>query len=140
MAGTNPTWAKNALDFLTGRAVAYTAPRSTYLCLLSADPTPEDGSAVNMATLPEITTAGYARQQVAWTVPSGSPMVTKNTSLLFFGPFTADMVDAASFAALVSTASGTSGDLVYVWPIDAPLQAVTNESLQVTAGSLTLNA
>jgi hypothetical protein len=44
MAGTNPVWAANALDFLTGRAVAYTAPRSTYLALLTADPTPEDGS------------------------------------------------------------------------------------------------
>lgn len=140
MAGTTPTWAKNALDFLTGRAVAYTTPRTTYLALLSADPTPEDGSAINMSALPEITTAGYARQQVTWTAPSGNPATTKNNTLLFFGPFTADMTDAATHAALVSTASGTTGDVIYVWPIADPLLAVTNESLQIAAGSLTLNA
>jgi hypothetical protein len=56
-----------------------------------------------MTTMSEITTAGYARQQVTWTAPAGVPMVTSNNALLFYGPFTADMVDAASFAALVTT-------------------------------------
>ncbi|MFE9525244.1 hypothetical protein [Streptomyces sp. NPDC006631] len=140
MAGTNPFWAAAALDFLTGRAVAYTAPRSTYLALLTADPTPEDGSAASMTTMSEITTAGYARQQVTWTAPAGVTKVTANNALLFYGPFTADMTDAASFAALVTTASGTAGQIIYVWPIDGPLQAATNESLQIAAGSLTLNA
>jgi hypothetical protein len=139
MAGTTPTWAKNVLDFLTGRAVAYTAPRTTYVSLLTADPTPEDGTAINMAALPEITTPGYARQQVSWVVPSGTPATTANNALVFFGPFTADMADSASHVALVTTASGISGDLVYVWPIDGPLQAATNESLQIAAGALTLN-
>jgi hypothetical protein len=139
MAGTVPTWAGNALDFLTGRAVAYTAPRNTYLALLIADPG-GDTDTIDMTTLPEITTAGYARQQVVWTAPSGSPMTTANNALLFYGPFTADMVDAAQYAALVTTASGTTGDVIYVWPIDDPLQAATNESLQIAAGALTLNA
>lgn len=139
MAGTTATYAGNTLDFLTGRAVAYTAPRTTYLALLIADPTGDTGTA-DMTTLPEISTPGYARQQVVWTAPSGSPLTTANNALLFFGPFTADMVDAASFAALVTTASGTSGDVVYVWPIDDPLLAATNESLQIAAGALTLNA
>jgi hypothetical protein len=140
MAGTVPTWAGNALDFLTGRAVAYTAPRNTYLALLTADPSNDDGTPVDMTTLAEITTPGYARQQVAWTAPSGAPMTTANNALLFYGPFTADMVDAASFAALVTTVSGTGGTCIYVWPIDDPLLAVTNESLQIAAGALTLNA
>jgi hypothetical protein len=139
MAGTTETWAGNALDFLTGRAVAYTAPRSTYLALLIADPG-GDTDTVDMTTLPEITTPGYARQQVVWTAPSGAPMTTANNAMLFYGPFTADMVDAASFAALVTTASGTTGTCIYVWPIDDPLLAVTNESLQIAAGALTLNA
>ncbi|MER5754285.1 hypothetical protein [Streptomyces sp. NPDC002088] len=139
MAGPNATWAGNALDFLTGRAVAYTAARSSYLALLTSDPA-GDGEVISMTNLPEITTSGYARQQVVWTAPSGEPMTTANNALLFYGPFTADMVDAAAFAALVTTASGTSGSVIYVWPIDSPLQAVTNESLQIAAGALTLNA
>jgi hypothetical protein len=139
MAGSTPTYSGYALDFLTGRAVAYTAPRSTYLALLIADPTGEDGS-VSMSTLPEVSTPGYARQQVVWTAPTGSPVATANNALLFYGPFTADMTDAAVFAALVTTASGTSGDVIYTWPIDSPLLAVTNESLQIAAGALTLNA
>jgi hypothetical protein len=140
MAGTTATWAGKALDFLTGRAVAYTAPRSTYLALLTADPSDDSGTPIDMTTLAEVTTAGYARQQVVWTAPTGVPMVTANNALLFFGPFTANMVDAAQFAALVTTASGTTGEVIYVWPIDDPLQAATNESLQITAGALTLNA
>jgi hypothetical protein len=138
MAGMNTPWAGNALDFLTGRAVAITAPRTTYLALLTADPT-GDTDDLDMTTLPEISTPGYARQQVTWTAPDGSPMTTANNSLLFFGPFTADMTDPAQFAALVTTASGTTGDVIYVWPIDSPLQAATNESLQIAAGALTLN-
>lgn len=139
MAGVTPTWAANALDFLTGRAVAYTAPRTTYLALLTAEPEADNGTPITLSMLPEVTTAGYARQQVTWTAPTGSPLVTSNNSLLFYGPFTAAMVDAATHAALVTVASGTSGDVIYIWPIDGALQAATNESLQIAAGALTLN-
>lgn len=137
MAGSTDVWAGHALDLLTGRAIQLTAPRNTYLALLTADP----GTAITDAsTLSEITTAGYARQQVTWTAPTGEPMLTSNSALLFFGPFTADMVDAAAFAALVSASTGTTGvDVMYVWPISSPLLATANESLQIPAGSLTLN-
>jgi hypothetical protein len=138
MAGTNAVWAGNALDVLTGRAVALAAPRATYLALLVADPTSEDGT-YSMSTLAEVTTPGYARQQVTWTAPSGSPMTTANNTLLFYGPFTADMTDSVQYAALVTSPSGTAGDVIYAWPIDSPLQAATNESLQIAAGALTLN-
>jgi hypothetical protein len=138
MAGTNPVWAGNALDMLTGRAIALAAPRTTYLALLIADPTQDDGT-YSMTSLPEVSTPGYARQQVVWTAPSGAPMTTGNNALLFFGPFTADMTDAATYAALVTSASGTTGTVIYAWPIDSPLQAATNESLQIAAGALTLN-
>lgn len=137
MAGTSTLWAGKTLDFLTGRAVAYTAPRNTYLALLSGD---VDSGDWTMATMPEITTPGYARQQVVWTVPTGAPMTTQNTGLLFFGPFTASMVDEANFAALVTAQTGTAGEVIYVWPVDSPLLAVANESLQIAAGALSLNA
>ena len=137
MAGTNAVWAGKALDLLTGRAVTLTAPRNTYLALLTADPgTP----LADATTLAEITTPGYARQQVVWTAPANTPMTTANSALLFYGPFTADMTSAASFAALVSAATGTTGvDVLYVWPIASPLLATANQSLQIAAGLLTLN-
>ncbi|MDX3260690.1 hypothetical protein PV336_15835 [Streptomyces sp. MI02-2A] len=136
MAGTPSKWAANALDFLTGRAVAYTAPRSTYLALLIADP----DDPTDLTSLAEVSTLGYARQQVVWTAPAGEPVTTQNNALLFFGPFLSDMTDAASHAALVTSASGTTGDVLFVWPLADALLAVTNESLQVAAGALTLNA
>lgn len=136
MSGATTPWAGNALDLLTGRAAALPAPRNTYLALLSGNPGDVEWT---LATMPEITTAGYARQQVVWTVPAGAPLVTANNALLFFGPFTADMSSAVNYGALVSAASGTTGDLIFLWPLSTPQLAVTSESLQLAAGVLTLN-
>lgn len=136
MSGATSVWAGKALDFLTGRAVAYTAPRNVYLALLIAEP----GDPADLTTLAEVATPGYARQQVVWTAPTGAPMTTQSNALLFYGPFTSDMTDSATHAALVTSASGTAGDVIFVWPIADPLLAVTNESLQIAAGALTLNA
>ena len=61
MAGEASTFgAGRALDAISGRATA--TARTMYLALLSAAPT----DATTLATMTEITTAGYSRQAVTF--------------------------------------------------------------------------
>jgi hypothetical protein len=116
---------------MSGRATQ--TARTTYLALLSAAPT----DATTLATMTEITTAGYARQTVAWVAPSGDPRVTSNTALLTFGPFTADPPNV-THAALVSAASGTTGDFIFFWTWDNARDAANGDSLTVAIGALVM--
>lgn len=125
------------LDVVTGRATnPFTAAsRLTYLALLSA--APSDTS--TLATMTELSTAGYARQTVTWTAPAlatGVPS-TNNSTVLTFGPFTADPPNV-THCALCSAASGTVGDFLIWWALDVAKDATTNESIQFNIGALTI--
>lgn len=120
-----------ALDIVTGRASI--AARTTYLALLTA--APADGT--TLGTMTEVATAGYARQSVAWTAPSGDPSSTSNSAQITFGPFTADPPNV-THCALVSAASGTVGDFLMHWALDVAKDAATNESIQFAAGALVM--
>lgn len=127
--------AQYALDYVTGRALAYTAARPTYLALLIAAPT----DASTLVTMAEVTTAGYARQTVTWTAAtSASPSSTGNGAAVTFGPFTVAMASAATHCALVSAASGTAGDFLMWWALDTARQAAVNESIQFAIGALVM--
>lgn len=106
----------------------------TYLALLNADP----GTDAVMASLPEIADVGYARQIVAFAVPSAAPRGTSNAALFTFGPFTAGMAVGATYAAVVEAASGLTGKVRYVWALDTVLVAASGESVQFPVASLTL--
>lgn len=121
--------AQLGLDAITGRAA--TAARTMYLALLTAAPT----DATTMATMAELTTAGYARQSVAWTAPSGDPATESNSAKITFGPMTGDAPNV-THAALVSAATGTAGDLTFHWALDAPKDPAINESIEVAVGAL----
>ncbi len=130
MAGELSTvGAGRGLDAVTGRATA--TARTTYLALLSAAPT----DASTMATMTEVTTAGYSRQAVTWSTPAGDPQQTKNSVAITFGPFTADPPNI-THAALVSAVSGTSGDFLYWWTLDTARDGITNDSLSVAIDAL----
>lgn len=120
-----------ALDAMTGRATQ--TARTTYLALLSAAP----GDTTTLATMTEITTAGYARQSVAWSSPTGDPRSTSNSSAVTFGPFTADPPNV-THVALVSASSGTTGDFIYYWALDTARDGITGDSLQFAAGALVM--
>ena len=125
-----------ALDATSGRAVSVSA-RTTYLALLLSAP----GDAATLATMNEVTTAGYSRQVVTWSPASNaSPSVTSNTNVVTFGPFTVAMVSIPTYLALVSAASGTTGDFLWWWEIDDPQLPSVNESLQLLAGDLSMDA
>ncbi|MBK7450560.1 MAG: hypothetical protein IPJ47_14525 [Anaerolineales bacterium] len=122
--------ANNALDGALGR-VTQTA-RTTYAALLTATPT----DATTNATMTEYAATGYSRQSVTWAAPSGDPAATSNTNTVTFGPFTAGTGATVTHVALVSSASGTSGDFIYWWAVDTSKTPTTGDSIQIAIGDL----
>lgn len=120
-----------ALDAMSGRATQ--TARTTYLALLSAAPS----DTTTVATMTEISTAGYTRKAITWSAPSGDPAVTSNTAAVTFGPFTADPPNVP-YLALVSSASGTSGDFIYYWTADTARDAATGDSITVAIGGVSM--
>jgi hypothetical protein len=124
--------AGKGLDAITGRATQ--TARTTYLALLTAAPT----DATTLATMTEVTTAGYARQAVTWSAPTGDPQSSSNTGALTFGPFSADPPNV-THGALVSAATGTTGDFLWWWALDTARDGANGDSLTVAAGALVAN-
>jgi hypothetical protein len=117
-----------ALDAVTGRTAA--AARTMYLCALTADPT-RTGT---MATMTEYAATGYARQAYTPSAPatSGNNRLTNNTNTITFGPLTgATGAVAITHLALVSAATGTAGDLVARWAVDASRSPAAGDSISV---------
>lgn len=124
---------KAALDAITGRATQ--TARTTYLALLTAAPS----DTTTMSTMTEVTTPGtngYARQPVTWTDPSTNGS-TANSGAITFGPFSSDLGNV-THAALVSTSTGTAGELVYYWTWDTARDPQNGDSLTVADGALTI--
>lgn len=121
-----------ALDAATGRATQ--TARTVYLALLTAAPS----DSTTMATMTELTTAGYSRQACTFGAPAGDPSLSSNTGTITFGPFSADPPSVA-YAALVSASSGTVGDFIAYWTADVAQDAANGQSIQVSAGALTLS-
>jgi hypothetical protein len=121
-----------ALDGINGRATR--TARTTYVGLATVAVTDTD----TLASITELTTAGYARQACTWSAPSGDPQVSSNTGILTFGPFTADP-PSVGFLFLTSAASGTSGDLLYRWTADTARDGTTNDSITIAVGALTMS-
>ena len=126
------TGANYALDIVTGRNAGPGA-RTTYLALLTAAPT----DTTTLATMSEVSTAGYARQAVTWSAPSGDPSSTSNSGAINFPTFTADPPNI-THCALVSAASGTTGDLVAWWQLTTARDAANGDSVSVASGALVL--
>jgi hypothetical protein len=123
------TGANLGLDAMTGRVAI--AARTTYLALLTAAPT----DATTPATMVEVIAAGYARQSIAFSAPTGDPSATSNTATRTFGPFTADP-PPVTHCALVTSASGTTGDLTFWWVANATIDAGINDTIEVAVGAL----
>ena len=107
-----------------------TSPTSLYLGLATAAVT--DSS--TLASITEVTTAGYSRQAVTFAAPSGDPSATSNTADITFGPFSADPPSIA-YAFVTDAASGTSGTIYAYWDGTA-VDAASSESIVVRSGDL----
>ncbi|MEU4534279.1 hypothetical protein AB0G15_05345 [Streptosporangium sp. NPDC023825] len=138
MAG-NPTsyGAKLGVDYQTGKAIDHSAPRTTYLALCTAD----FANNALLTALPEVSTAGYARQPVTWGDSTDAyPSVAKNAAVITFGPVTVDMASPATHAALVTVGTGTAGKIIYKWELDAAQQPVAGQALQIAINKLTITS
>ena len=121
-----------ALDAMTGRATQ--TARTTYLALLTAAPS----DTTTLATMTELSATGYSRQAVTWTAPSGDPATTSNSGAINFGPVSTDPANV-THAALVSAASGTTGDFIYYWTLNTARDGIAGDSFQVANGALTMS-
>lgn len=120
-----------ALDAATGRATQ--SSRTTYLALLTA--APSDSS--TLASMTELSATGYSRQSVSWSAPSGDPASTSNSGTITFGPFSTDPANV-THCALVSAASGTTGDFIMHWQLTAAKDAAIGESIAFAAAALVM--
>lgn len=134
------------LNWLTGTSLGgWIPPTTTYLALLTVDPSttaaiPTDPQ---MSELQELTATGYSRQVITWnsaTSPSGGISQIQNAATVTFGPFTGASGSGtpSTFGALVTTSTGTTGEVLFTWQWDSPVLAVQNQPIQVLAGSLTI--
>jgi hypothetical protein len=127
----NLAGASRALDAATGRATV--TSRTTYLALLTTVPTPN----VTLSTMAEYGAAGYARQPMAMSAPSGSPMQTSNTALLTYGPLTGATGGTSIVGwAEVSALSGTTGEVVAQGDFGTARTPVAGASLTVPIGGI----
>lgn len=107
-----------------------TSPTTLYLGLATVALT----DASTLASITEVTTAGYSRQTVTFVAPSGDPSATSNTSDVTFGPFSANPA-AIAYAFVTDAASGTVGTIYAYWDGSA-VDAASGESIVVRAGDL----
>lgn len=117
-----------ALDAITGRATQ--TARTVYLALYTADP----GRTATPATAGEYSAAGYARVAYTPSTPatSGSNRTSSNTGAITFGPITgATGAVSITHVCLVSSASGTTGDLVWRWAVDTARSPAAGDSISV---------
>lgn len=127
-----------ALDAVSGRATQ--TARTMYLALLTAAPS----DATTPATMTEYSATGYSRQTFTPTTPAasgGGARRFSNSAQITFGPLTgANGASTISHAALVSSSSGTTGDLVCFWTLDNARTPQANDSVQVAANGFTFDA
>lgn len=134
------------LNWITGTSLGgWTPPVTGYIMLLIADPTTTAAVPTNpqLSELVELTATGYARQIITWTsatTPTGGTSQIQNSNLVTFGPFTGATGSGttSTFGALVTAASGTTGEVICTWQWDNPVLAPQNQSITIPIANLTL--
>lgn len=108
-----------------------------YIALLTQDPV--QGGATTVAGLVELVIGGYSRALVTFSAASNSyPSTATNNNTLSFGPMSTTMTVPVQWAALVTTASGTTGQFLASWAMLSPLAVNQSQSISAGPGALTL--
>lgn len=137
MAGELTQYGANrAVQAGVGQAVS--AAAGMYVALATALPASPDTATLSDFAANELATAGYSRQSVTWSSPSGDPSQISNSAAIEFGPFTADPPQV-THAFLCDVASGTTGNVLAYWTLDTPRDAAINDYLRFAAGALTIS-
>lgn len=132
MAGKlNVAGAARGLDGALGRVTV--TSRTIYLALLTAAPS----NTTTLSTMVEYTATGYARQACAMGAPTGTPQTSLNTAVLTFGPLTgANGAVPITHWALVSAASGTTGEVVAQGDLTATRTPGASDTVSVAIGAV----
>lgn len=137
MAGFLPNETRaRTLEAIVGKTAVAIASRYVGLALaLPADP-----ATSTLATITEVTTAGYARKITpTWNAATTvAPIQIVEPTAFAFNSLTADMVSPAYYAFLTDAASGTAGLIWYIWELTEPLQGRTGEPLNIPANMMTI--
>jgi hypothetical protein len=121
------------LDGSLGRSTV--ASRTLYLALLVAAPNVSS----TPSSMSEYVATGYGRQACAMGVPSGTPRVAANTALLTYGPLTgANGLTTITHWALVSSSSGTTGEMVAFGDFNTTRTPASGDSATVSIGAITV--
>jgi hypothetical protein len=134
------------LEFMYGKAIAYTSTSNRYVMLLTAAPASHNSP---LSSLTELSAPGYARQAVTpsgWTttVPTADftqPTYESNAGTLVYGPFTATTGSGsapATWAAVVDVLTGTSGHVYGFYLLDVPATAAQSETLAFAPNTLVM--
>jgi hypothetical protein len=128
-------------DHSGGKQLDATTLRGTgtsYLALILSTPAHDS----TLASITELALSGYSRQAVTWTTPAfdtnSGAMLTSNSNVIDFGPFSADMTSVSAWAILVDAASGTTGNILYCFQLDLSLEATAGTPIQFDAGTLNI--
>lgn len=135
MAGMVPNgWAARLLEASAGKT-SITAG-TVYLGLALS--VPDDPLESTLATITEVATTGYARIAVpAFDAASTTAPVRITTPTQFqFAAFSADMTQEANWAFLTDAASGTVGDIRYLFQLEVPVLGLTGVPLVIPASTL----
>lgn len=127
---------------LAAESVLGISPAVTnYLMLTTVSPTSQ-GQLVSDISGSEITTGGYARQSMPgtyWTQVSATyPLQYSNNVSIIFGPFSGTFAQTAiiPYLCLVTTVSGSTGNVVFWWDLNDPTTYTPGQSLTLPADSL----
>lgn len=134
--------AQAVMQYFTGQSALVISSASLYVALLTGSPLTSGSfgaAAVAVADLKEDTTTGYARQAVTFSAPAvGTPSQVSNTGALTYN-YSANMAAPVQWAALVTSASGTTGTLLGWWVLDTIEQVLTSQSIIIPAGDLIID-
>lgn len=133
MAGfLTPAGKSWALEALVGKSKA---SRNLYVGLAQSVPT-DAATPVTLASVGEPTTAGYSRALVEWNNATviGDIVRVSNSNGESFGTVTEDL-PPCGYAFLCTSASGASGDILYVWELTEVVQALSGKPISAAAGA-----
>ena len=127
--------ALKALEGVVGKTTLTAV--TTYLALLTAAPS----DTTTVAGLTEYGATGYARVAPTWgtaALNGSSVPEIANSAAITFGPFTAGTGAQITHCALVTSSSGTGGEVRAFWQLDTARTPGTNDSLEFAISGLKL--
>ncbi len=112
---------------------AINAAAAVYLALATAEPAGPGTATLAVFSANELTTSGYARQQVTWGAP-GTAGTINNTEPLTFG-FDADP-PTVTHCFICDTSTGASGTVLAYWTLATALDATASDEIRFAATDL----